>query len=97
MTVDEIIDRAQLSSAQTALVNDALLEVWAAVEARFHGAGPRNAARLRLAGILLLLVRVVVDADFLRAAAFRAFTGDSNTSGGRPTERSREAGGLIVY
>jgi hypothetical protein len=87
MTAEESIDRGQLSSAQAALVEEAFLQVWASVEACFHDAGPRNEARLRLAGILLLLVRVTVEADFLRGAAFRAFTGDSDTYGVRPTER----------
>ena len=74
MTAEEIISGAQLSHSQTVLVEDAFQEVWAAVEARFLGERSRNKARVRLASILALLARVVTEADYLKAAALRAFT-----------------------
>jgi hypothetical protein len=74
-TVEEMVRGARLPAAQTALVNDAFVEVWATVEARFPDEHSRNEQRARLVGILLLLVRVVTDKDFLKSAAYRAFTG----------------------
>ncbi len=79
MTVEQLIRNAELGNAKTVLVEAAFEKLWHLVKARFHDRPSREFARLRLAGILLLLVRVVTDEDFLLSAALRAFNGDDPT------------------
>jgi hypothetical protein len=75
MTAEQLIRDAKLGTAKTVLVEAAFEKVWPLVEGRFGDRRSEESARLRLAGILLLLARVVTDEDFLVSAALRAFIG----------------------
>jgi hypothetical protein len=76
MTAEQLIRDARLGIEKTILVEAAFDKVWPLLERRFHDQRSRESACLRLAGILLLLARVVTDQDFLMSAALRAFNGD---------------------
>jgi hypothetical protein len=91
----QLIRDAELSTAKTVLVEAAFEMVWPLLEGRFHDRRSLESARLRLAGILLLLARVVTDEDFLTSAALRAFNGadpthaDMASSATAPSRRAR--------
>ena len=83
MKARKLIEDAAYPPDVLAVVFEAFDQAWHKIESGFVSEGAREAARMRLAGIILMLARDAInDLEELRDAALRVFSLDLNM--GRP-------------
>ena len=77
MKARQLIESAPHSPETFAILSQALETAWSEVEPRFISPEAREAARLRLSGIILMLARDnICDAERLQSAGVRVFSRD---------------------
>ena len=77
MKARQLIESTPHSPETFAILSQAFERAWSGVETRFVSPAAREAARLRLSGIILMLARDNFrDAERLQSAAVRVFSRD---------------------
>ena len=79
MKARKLIEDAAYPPEVLAVVFEAFDQAWHKIKSGFVSEGAREAARMRLAGIILMLARDAInDLEELRDAALRVFSLDPN-------------------